>query len=195
MGILALLLSPILVVYLPVLYYYLIRRGRDAHRMLRRLAPTDSAWDVSAMKQRVEQAYFAIQYARRDLDTEGPREFMSERLYQKHKTQILDMKLRRYRNTMDAITLKSVKILEVQDARDNAQDRFVALIDGSMIDNLINRDGKVIDGDNEPRSFQELWKFRREPHGWVLDEIVSSFGITELAALESSTDDPFLGRI
>lgn len=183
-GIIALILWPLLAIYSAIVTYYAVRKYKQAKQLLARLATNDQVWNLDSIKGRIEQAYFAIQYAWRDRTPENAKEFMSERLYLKHKSQITDMLNRGTRNEMEDISLDSVKIVEVLDYLDDSKDRFIALIEGSMIDKLVNSTGAVIDGDDKKRPFKELWKFKRELHGWVLDEIDSSVSISDVKDLQ-----------
>jgi hypothetical protein len=183
-GILALVLWPLLAIYSAIVTYYAVLKYKQAKQLLARLATSDQVWNLDSIKGRIEQAYFSIQYAWRDRTPESAKEFMSERLYQKHKSQIADMLSRGTRNEMEDISLDSVRIVEVLDYLDDSKDSFIALIEGSMIDKLVNSAGVVIDGDNKKRPFKELWRFKREPRGWVLDEIDSSVSISDVKDLQ-----------
>lgn len=184
-GILGLILWPVFAIYSAIITYYAVKKYKEAKLLLARIAADDGAWDIDAIKQRIEEAYFAIQYAWRDRDPGAAEKFMSDRLYSNHSIQLQDMVRRKIRNEMRAIALNSVKVLEVLDYNDDSKDRFVALIEGSMIDYLVNESGQKIDGDDANRSFKELWKFKRETHGWVLDEIDSDVSISDVRDMQA----------
>ena len=45
---------------------------------------------------------------------------------------------------------------------------------------IVEKTGTIVDEENKNLSFKELWRFKRENHGWVLHEInldVSIFGL------------------
>jgi Tim44-like domain len=183
-GLLGLILWPLLALYSAVVTHYAVRKYKLAKQLMGKLATSDKAWNIDSIKARIEQAYFAIQYAWRDRNTESAKGFMSERLYLKHKTQLLDMRTRGLRDVMEDISLDSVKIVQVLDYSDDAKDSFVALVEGSMIDYMVNADDAIIDGDKKKRSFRELWKFKRETQGWVVDEIDSSVSLSDVKEMQ-----------
>lgn len=117
---------------------------------------------------------------------------MSQRLYEKHKLQIDDMRAQGRKNEMENIALLDTKIVEVLDYRDDSKDSFWAVIRGEMSDTLVDeQSGKLIDGDRRRRNhaFSELWRFKREAHGWVLDEIDPTVSIAELAAFRAFSEE------
>lgn len=82
-----------------------------------------------------------------------------------------------------------MRIVEVLDYEEDARDRFVALIEGSMIDAVIDEYGNTVKGDaNKTQYFTELWQFAREPHGWVLDSIDHEVSLEDLARLRSASE-------
>jgi hypothetical protein len=184
-GIIVLILYPFFLLYSGVVTYYAIKKYKQAKALLNKIAMQDTAWNIDSIKSRIEEAYFAIQHSWRDRTIDSAREYISDRLYRKHKAQIEGMIQSGTQNVMLDITLSSVKVLEVLDYADDAKDRFIALIEGAMIDKLVNSQGVVIDGDDKKRRFKELWKFKREPHGWVLDEIDSDVSISDLHELKA----------
>lgn len=81
-------------------------------------------WEIDRIKSRIEEVYFKVQMAWRDRDQEIAREYMSDRLYAKHKLQTDDMLKRGVENVMESINLKEVTIVEVLDYRDDSKDTF-----------------------------------------------------------------------
>lgn len=63
---------------------------------------------------------------------------------------------------MSAVYLKEAELVQVVDYRVNAKDAFSVLIEGEMIDYLVDEaSGDIIDGDEKVRSFSERWRFCR----------------------------------
>jgi hypothetical protein len=184
-GIIGLILYPFFLLYSGVVTYYAIKKYKQAKALLNKIAMQDAVWNIDSIKSRIEEAYFAIQHSWRDRTIDSAREYISDRLYRKHKAQIEGMIQAGNQNVMLDITLSSVKVLEVLDFVDDTKDSFIALIEGAMIDKLVNSQGLVIDGDDKKRPFKELWKFKREPHGWVLDEIDSDVSISDVRELKA----------
>ncbi|MET0066004.1 MAG: Tim44-like domain-containing protein [Candidatus Thiodiazotropha sp.] len=184
-GILGLILWPFFLIYSAVVSYIAAKKNRMAKSLLKQIAQNDPMWDLDHLKARIEQIYFKVQQAWRDRNQEIARDCMSLRLYTKHKNQTDDMLQRGIRNVMENINLVEAKIVEVLDYRDDTRDAFWALVEGSMIDYTIEESsGRVIDGERDNQFFKELWRFKRESHGWVLDEIDQDVSISDLQGFQ-----------
>ena len=181
----AILLLPFFILYSGVLTFFAVMKNRQAKKLLARLALHDEAWDIEALRQRVEKAYFSIQYAWRVRNLEPSRQYMSERLFAEHQEKLAT---RGPGLVMKDISLDSVRILQVLDRRDDAEDSFVALIRGSMVDHRKDQQGEIIEGLRGKHAFTELWTFKREPHGWVLDEIDHSASVSEVLKMQAQSE-------
>lgn len=171
-GFLTTILMPFLLIYAGLISYLAYRKNRQSRELIKHISNIDPAWSLDHLKDRVEETYYKVQYAWRDRDQNIAKDYMSDRLYYKHKIQTDDMLRRGVRNVMESINLKEARIVEVLDYVDNSKDIFWALIKGSMVDYTIEeKSGSIIDGKKKNESFMELWKFKREEHCWVLDEI------------------------
>ncbi|MEW8505098.1 MAG: Tim44-like domain-containing protein [Candidatus Thiodiazotropha sp.] len=180
-GILGLVLWPFILIYSGIFTYIAAKKNKQVKALLRKISGRDPMWDMDQIKTRFEEAYFKVQMAWRDRDQNIAREFLSNRLYAKHKMQTHDIPKRGIRNGMESINLEEVAVVEVLDYRDNSKDAFWTLIKGSMIDNtIVEKTGDVIDGEKKKLSFKELWRFKRASHGWVLDEIDQDVSISDL---------------
>lgn len=189
-GILGLILWPVILVYSGVITYYAARKNKQAKALLRKIAAKDPMWEIDHIKGRIEQAYFKVQEAWRERDQDIAKEYMSERLYNRHKLQTDDMLRRGVKNIMESINLAEATIVEVLDYRDDSKDAFWALIKGSMIDYMIlEQSGTVIDGDKDSHAFSELWRFKRERHGWVLDEIDQDVSVSDLRGFNPFSEE------
>ena len=135
----------------------------------------------------VKNTFFKVQEAWNMNDQDIAKEFMSERLYNKHKSQTDAMKSDGHRNVLEDITLREATIVEVIDLANDANDSFWVVINARMIDYTIcERTGKIIKGDREKiEQSKELWYFARESHGWVLDEIKDDISIRQLKSFNS----------
>lgn len=83
------------------------------------------------------------------------------------------------------------EIVEVSDFIDNNKDFFYVFIKGSMIDYYIDdRTWDVVSGDCvHDQTFSELWKFVREPRGWMLDEISQDAGLMKIMGFKSFSEE------
>jgi predicted lipid-binding transport protein (Tim44 family) len=187
LGKLWLVLLPILILYSAVLGVLVFHKNREARAALKK-ASRDPFWNPDAIQDRIEHVYFRVQEAWTKADQGLARDCLSERIFEKHRMQTDQMRAEGTRNVLEAIRLSQVKIVEIADFRDNAKDHLWAVISGSMVDYTVREStGEIIQGrKNKAEAFQELWKFVRRPHGWVLDEIDSSVEIGDLMRMTSS---------
>ncbi len=181
---------PLILIYAGIVSYIAATKSKQARKLLQQISEKDPVWEIDRIKARIEETYFKVQEAWRERNQDIAREYMSQRLYNKHKLQTDDMLRRGIKNVMENINLKQARIVEVLDYRDNAKDSFWALITGSMIDyTVLEKTGEFIYGEKKNRSFKELWRFIREDHGWVLDEIDQEVSISDLRGFNSFSED------
>lgn len=195
-GLLTVILLPLLLIYSAIITWQMRRKHSEAQRLLLEIRKQDRSWDPQLIRSRVEMAYFKVQEAWMERNQELAREYVSDRLYEKHKAQT-DLMLRQHRqNRLENIQLESVKIVQVADYTDDSQDSLWVCIEGAMIDYIVDdRDQRVLSGDaNQSTRFKELWKFVRGPREWVLDEIDPSVSLSDLAGLHSFSEAPPIGR-
>jgi preprotein translocase subunit SecG len=166
-------LSPIFFAFSGIATYVARKKHLQAKALAEQIAQQDKIWDLSHIKARIEETYFKVQIAWRERDQEIAREYMSDRLYNKHKLQTDDLIRNKRINMLEQINLSEAMIVEILDYTDDSKDAFWALIKGQMVDYMLDEEsGEVIRGSTTTSDpFEELWRFKREAHGWVLDEI------------------------
>lgn len=190
-GIVGIILMPFIIIYSIILTWLVARKNRQSKKLLRELARHDQSWDMNRIKQRIETIYFKVQEAWMERDQDLAKEFMSERLYRKHKMQTDLMIKQGEQNVLERINLKKVTIVEVADFKDDSNDRIWVQIEGSMIDYVIDdKTRKLISGDRgKIEEFEELWKFTKDANNeWVLDEIDQKVEISDLMGFKSSSE-------
>lgn len=180
--ILAFILAPFFFIYSLIMTVLWKRKRWRAERLANRLSENDKMWHLRDMKARVELAFFKVQQAWMERDQNLARDFMSDRIYEKHKMQTDAMISAGTKNILENINLLSTLITSVEDYADNNRDTFVALIKGRMTDYHINEKTKtVIKGyPSKTENFEELWRFIRVNDQWVLDEIDQSVNTDDL---------------
>lgn len=180
-GIAQLLAYAAAAIWSVVLAYIVHRKNRQCKILLEKISKQDEAWSPAAIKARIEETYFMVQQAWKERNQDLARQYMSDRLYQKHKLQTDNMLRDGHKPMMFAINLKKASIVEILDFEDNSKDQFCAHIEGSMTDYVINeRTKEHVSGDANNASFKELWRFIRSGNTWVLDEIDQSVSASEL---------------
>jgi len=185
-GIVGWLVAGIIAAVSAVVVY---RKNRRCKALLAEISKIDKAWDPHALAARVEETYFKIQDAWKERDQDLARNYMSDRLYRKHKHQTDQMIKDGHKPMMFAINLKKATIVEITDFDDDSRDRFCALIEGSMIDYVVDEKTKAhVAGDPQDLGFREFWRFVREGDTWVLDEIDQKASMSGLVSMVAESE-------
>ncbi|EJO5348329.1 Tim44 domain-containing protein [Clostridium botulinum] len=149
------------------------RKSRDTEKVISRLEKIDNSYSKDMLEKRVQETYFKMQRAWTSFNLEISKEYMSEDIYELHKSKLAWMKMRDERNVLKNIKLISAKPVGVQHYKDNSKDIVWFCIQGEMIDYIINKKSKqVIDGRTVNSSFIEYWKFIKKNNSWVVDLIM-----------------------
>lgn len=164
-------------------------KNEECRSLISKIAVLDSCWDLNAMKVRIEDVYFKVQEAWTKGDQQIAKDYVSQRLFDKHQRQLEEMHAKMRKNILENVQLHNTKIVQVRDSEDDSKDQFWALIEGSMNDFTINTvSGDAVNDENNHDSFKELWLFIRKGQAWVLDEIVSDVSIEKLSLFTSQSD-------
>ena len=186
-GIFSIFLYPIVLAYIALLHYKISIKNREAEALIEKFSGPDSAWKIEGLKSRIEVCFFKIQEAWMERNQDLAKEYMSRRLYEKHKAQTDLMILNHEKNILKNINLLQAKIVEAVDYQDNSKDLIWVYIGAEMIDYMSNeQDNSVIKGNAyEKEKFSELWKFIREDGRWVLDEINQKVSLIDISSFRS----------
>lgn len=141
------------------------------------LSKSDYNWNYENIKKNIEEAFYKVQSAWMERDQDIAKEYMSDKLYSKHKLETENMKLRREKNILENLTLLGVIPKSVQNNEGTDMDCIWFKIRAKAKDYTINEDtNKVIQGrDRRSIQFTEYWKFIRKEDRWILDEIKERF--------------------
>ena len=185
------ILLPIIIVYMIILTYYLRKRQNEARNIVKKIQKQDSSWNKGKIKYDVEKTFYKMQEAWMERDQDIAKDYISKSLYNIHKAQTDAMIASNRKNVLEKVKLEDVKLVEVEDFKDDDIDNFWVYITGSMIDYIINDETKeVISGNSEKsESFNELWRFTRGSNGWVLDEIESKDILSNLRKFKSFSEE------
>ena len=189
-GWLSIIALPFLIIYSAIVTHQVRKKSQACKELLARLEKLDPAWDIDAIRHRINEVFFKVQQAWMARDQSLAKDCMSDAIFQKHKLQTDHLIEEHHKNMLENINLAQVDIVDVEDFVDNRKDRFWAHLEGSMIDYTIDdTNNRVVSGDNtKAESFTELWKFVRSGNTWVLDEIDQKVSLSDLKGFEARTD-------
>lgn len=192
LGVLTILLLPFLMIYSVILSRYIAQKNRQCKKVIHEISRYDYGWFFSEIKDRIETIYYKVQEAWMARDQEIARDYVSTRLFNIHKIQTDRMINLGTKNVLHRINLDKTLLVEAADYNDNSKDRIWAVIKGSMVDYIVDeKTDRVVSGEKDKvDSFQELWKFIRDPKkGWVLDEINSDVELSDIENLNSFSEN------
>ena len=190
-GLISIIILPFLLAYSYVISRHVAKKAKEAKKVISRIARNDPAWSLEELKDRIEIIFFKVQEAWMARDQELARDFVTDRLFVKHKAQTDRMIREGTKNFLERINLKKITIVEAADYNDDAKDRIWAVIKGSMVDIIVEeKSHKIMSGDpDKVEKFSELWKFIRDTKkGWVLDEIDQDIEISDLRSFKSFSE-------
>lgn len=183
---------PFLLIYAAIVTHQVRKKSKVCNELLARLEKLDRAWNLDAIRNRVNEVFFKVQRAWMERDQNLAKDCMSDAIFQRHKLQTDHLIEEHRKNILENINLSQVDIVDVEDFLDNRKDRFWAHLDGSMIDYTVDdTNNRVVYGKKtEAENFAELWKFVRAGNTWVLDEIDQTVSLSDLKSFQARTDSP-----
>lgn len=188
-GIISLILFIFALIYFFIITFFAIKKNKQCNSLLQKLSEIDPAWDLNELKSRIEKTFFMVQQAWGERNQDIAKEYMSERLYSKHKIQTDAMLRNGTKNIMININLIEARIVEVMDFKDDSKDFFRVYIIGSMIDYTIKEStNEIIQGDTKSHYFKEIWLFKRILNSWVLDEIDQRTALSDMEQFQSFSE-------
>ncbi len=169
--------------------FALIRKNIKTKILVSRLKSNDSIWDPKFIKPRVGEIYFAVQKAWMERDQDLAKEYMSKRLYNKHKSQTDAMIKKHEKNILENIRLYGIKIIEVEDYLNDSNDNLWIEIMGAIKDYTIDDRSEVELKSVADENFTELWRLVRHDDNWVLDEIDSEVDKNDYLSMNSISEE------
>ncbi|WP_087024941.1 hypothetical protein [Thaumasiovibrio subtropicus] len=181
---------PVAILYSIFLTLVVRKKTAECEHLMERASGRDKFWDFQSMKGRIELTFYAIQEAWDQRNKTMLRAYMSEHLYRRFKMEMLEKVVLDKRKTFEQAHLEEAKIVEVLDFADDAKDTFWVLISGTRVEySLHPSDGSRKFNEATRHGFEELWRFVRAEHGWVLDEIDHNVSLGDLTRLNSQYEE------
>jgi hypothetical protein len=140
---------------------------------INKLSRLDSNWNFEEIKKDIEEDFYKVQTAWMERDQDIAKEYMSDALYIKHKSQTDSMKARKLKNILEDMKLLEINPVVVQNYQKPEKDILWVQIVGKAIDYTIKEKTNRIKRGNKALciQFDEYWKFIRKADRWVVDEI------------------------
>jgi hypothetical protein len=167
---------------LPVtIFSYIVRksiikfRNSGSEKILKKAGEEDAIWNEPKMLEHTKKVFLKMQQAWMNRNLDDMKSEISDGLYEKYKVQLDAMKANFEMNMLDGISINTVKIIGIEDYKDDERDKYAALVEGRMTDYTINEYvGKVSKNTNiEEEPFADIYYFIRRGDVWILDEIIN----------------------
>lgn len=151
----------------------LSKKKIDSISAIKGLGKKDFNWDYDQMKSDIEEAFYKVQNAWMERNQDLAKEYMSKRLYIRHKSKTGWMKVRKEKNFLENMRLIRATPIAVKDKDGVTEDTVWIHIKAKAKDYVINeQSGELIEGNRYISiPFEEYWKFIRNDQRWILDEI------------------------
>ena len=179
------ILAPFLLLYAWYINRRINKKRKAAEALLQKASAKDPVWEESHLEAVVRTRFLEIQHAWCDQDLDALKQRLCPDLLAQWTAQIKMQQSAGQSDRMDGLTIDSVRMVEVQDYRDNSRDSFSACIDASAMDYTVDSRGNVVESNTSSRrkaaekepsteAFREFWTFRRVGDDWLLERIDQS---------------------
>ena len=167
------LLYPIVLINGAYISLRLSLKQSQVRRALAKMAEREPLWQEEGLIKGASSEFMVLQTAWGNQDLELIKQHLHPALYSNWESQINAQKVRGERNMMVGLSINKVRIVNVQNYKDNEKDEFTVAIDAKANDQTIV-DGKITKEDNA--KFREFWTFEWEQGHWKLREVVQANG-------------------
>lgn len=158
---------------------------------IKKLSKNDDNWNYKEIKKNIEDAFYNIGIAWMERNQELAKEYMSDKLYDRHRIKTDWMEVRKEKNILEKMTLLGGTPIGLKDYEGTNKDSLWVHIKAKSIDYTINEEtNKVIDGKNyKSVYYEEYWKFIRVKDRWIVDEIKQIDDIDDIEFFEIEIND------
>jgi hypothetical protein len=185
-SLLYLILVPVALVYAWYVNQRINRKKAAAEALLATLAQTDPAWEEPHLEVVVRGLFQQIQDAWCQQNLDRLQTFVAPALFVDWSQQIRALRDKRWRNVMEHVELKHVRIVEVRNYAGQSNDAFTACLDATAMDYTVDETGQVVEsnsrrgrtrGHQEPSTepsqeeYREFWTFNRDQDSWKLSRV------------------------
>ena len=125
-----------------------------------KLKQKDPSFNEQDFESHVQNAFYKIQEAWESQNLNIGRPYMSDQIMQRYANQISDIQSRGERNVIENMVIGHQTITQVKS--DEKYDYITVRIDASATDYTVDKNNKIIRGDQKIKPFTEYWTFMRK---------------------------------
>jgi len=156
------------------IYLQKLKKIKKAKLIIEKASSEDSNWGEDIIKKRVSEVFYAFQKDWSEFNTDNMKSYTTSEYFKRMVLELNVLKNESRQNIMKNVVLKSISIIEASDEIGTNNDSFVAEIQASAEDSLIDiKTGETLYMDNSSFNFgfTEYWHFTREENIWKLNII------------------------
>ena len=157
-------------IIISIVLFYKVKKSRE---LADQASESDFSWNYDELRYHAKKTFLKMQDAWMSRNVDVVKEIITESLYTDYKTQLEEMKKTKKMNVLCQIEVKKIWIIGCEDYLENSHDRFIAHINGEMINYTIDEiTGNIIDNSlMKIDNFTDTYHFIRKNKKWVLDYI------------------------
>lgn len=167
------LLLPFVIANSLYISYHINRKFKDIKLALQEMQKREPHWAASALISHAHDEFMTLQHLWSEEDIEAMRPHLHPDLFLQWEAELANNRKKGKYNKISNVWVNKVRIVDVQNYKDDERDEFTVAIDATGNDqNFIH--GKLKEQTNG--SFREFWTFEWENGAWVLRNITQQGG-------------------
>ena len=151
-------------------------KSKYSKKILAKISFSDSFWNMAFLKQNARNTFLRIQDAWEAREIQRVRGIITPELFNQYDRILTEMRNKGEKNVIRDIKISEIHIISCEDFKDNSKDRYIAHIQGDLLDYTLNvYTGKTIKNpDHSREDFTDTYHFVRLNNKWILEDIDNS---------------------
>lgn len=160
-------------IYAILLTYFHFIKSNKSKKILEKANSYDSLWNLIEMKNHTFNVFCKMQVAWENRMLGNVKPLISKGLYEELDNKIKVLRHENKKNILENIIVNQITFISCIDFKDNSKDSYIAQIDGTMIDYIVNdRNNLILENNSkEATGFTDHYQFIRIENKWILNQI------------------------
>lgn len=148
-------------------------KSHSAARIVTHAAGKDTFWNADTLKKHAEKTFYSMQEAWETRSLDKVKDLVDKELYTNYSSLLDAMINRKEKNILTQIQIDDIRIIGIEDYIDNSKDRYVAYIQGRLLDYVIHEETQEVikNSSKTLRNIAESYHFVRGTNNWILEKI------------------------
>jgi hypothetical protein len=159
-----------------------------AAKIMTHASNKDTFWNTDELKKHAEKTFHEIQHVWENRNIDKIKDVVDKELYLHYNTLLSSMIQRHEKNILSQIQIDEIRIIGCEDYIDNSKDRYIAYIQGRLLDYTINElTQEIIKNSSKTLSnFSASYHFVRSDNTWILEKIDNDVTMQDLIQTKNS---------